>query len=219
MPVVIGAKDIQHASDEMLIQAIKTLPSPSVYGVIDMLVNGVKGPDFLSSVDYSPLETHIAECTKKGIIPSSADTLVYNPEIKLFIPKMNEKPPTFHFTDSKRLSVAQIDGLLNGGKIHEIDLKWEVPEGYECLRSRFLDEVLNKGYNIHHGTIWLDSRTENNYKYSNGLLELKAWQRDLNLTLRKENCEWDKKINRDLISWFEELAEKYKVKVGSRVEC
>ena len=149
---------IDAASPELLEKAIKTLPLIPVYFEVSMEADGISGPGYK---EKGGEERYLRECAESNIIPNSQASFVYDPKAGLFVPKLYGNDAIKYYQDpSDYMKDATVQKLLEGGRIHQVGVKVEEipsPQTFLAFRDTFLPLLLDKGYQLEYGDLWLET--------------------------------------------------------------
>ncbi len=206
---------IEAASPELLEEAIKTLPFKPVYFVISMLAGGISDPGYK---EKGGEERYLSECSINNVIPNSQVSFVYNSKAGLFVPRSSGNSMIrFYESSSDDMIDATVQKLLKGGRIHKIEVKAEeIPSPvFPNFRDTFLPMLLECGYQLREGDLWLDagySRQEYSVGgyYRNGGLAFGIYRgagKGLELQLHSKVSDDCREI---LTDWFSNLENEFK---------
>lgn len=194
---------IRDNSQELIKQAIITLPETPPYGWLTFISNGIEEPRWkkIEREQQKETEIYIKECSKARVIPFSEITMKYNVESGLFVPEAQSGGRIIHRNKDS------IEAFLNGGKFHRIILETHSPyfdsRGFESLKAGFLQTLMNKGYHIFETNFWLTFYHHTGYEAGDsGDTTLGFNKNGLHLRIGSEISE---EYTERLKNWFQEL--------------
>jgi len=134
---------IEPTSMSLVIESLRTFPIIPYEGKVTFFANRIQEPKWSRENEERQKndEKYISECLSLNVIPFSSISLEYREDEKLFIPKAY---------DHNSLILCRkdsIDALLEGGKIHKINLETSKHnEGFKIFRENFLQTLIDKEY-------------------------------------------------------------------------
>jgi hypothetical protein len=146
---------IKNPSQKLLEGVIKTLPILPQFVNITMTSEGVYLPS--RTAKEEEIRSYLSECAEKRIIPFSRSELEYRNERWSLAPEMFWGIVNIFSTDKDYIKKAEIQGIMEGRRIHNIEVKISNPpyveEGFKQFRDEILDVMLNNGYQINQGNL------------------------------------------------------------------
>ncbi len=144
-------------SQELAVEAIRTLPLNPVFGSVYFVADGIK-----ETYQEQEIEQYLKDCAEKGIIPYSRVKMEYSAENQTFVPHewgdqlgsgFGGVPYKNHDLANREVSLRTI----RGGRINKIafDIKNCPRDAFDALRGTFLDVLLKEKYKINQADIVL----------------------------------------------------------------
>lgn len=154
MATIETGYSIHKPSQDLYINALRTIPVTPIHAEMTFLAEGLEAP---FTRGQEEIARYMQECTVKGIVPYS----VTNIEIrdgKIFRNESSVEPPTRE--DSESLKEAAVFSRFNRTREHKVHLNFHIHAqwgSYDAIRDRYLDQLLNLGYQIGRTELWLSS--------------------------------------------------------------
>ncbi|NOQ38280.1 hypothetical protein GQ472_05305 [archaeon] len=216
-PTLIDERNIKTEVETFFKHILINLPLSPQYAEFRVVPQDI--PD--CNMGKKAINKYLLQCKEKNIIPFSKTEVEYDNDLKIFIPgsiDIENNVSRLKYDDEKSyLKIIKniLNAQLSRGKPHTMHIEIGIPaeEGFKSFGEILYDELLNKGYVIEYGDIWLTSRHSNQH-YEKGYvpvstmtLSMKDSKYSLDLNLRKNDTEiYDTDIN----GWFANLTEIYK---------
>lgn len=204
-----GIREAKIASQELFLEALETLPIPPEYGDLSFVADGIRlgyvlGPEIQpEEVDY------LIECQKRGILPFSELKFEYKSRDGHFTPTDSLfAKGEGHHPERKR---ASHKSLLSGGRFNtltfDIGPHGEGKAGLQNFKEEILGSLIEEGYQIHEGELWLT--TWRSHGYTDGYREdtgfhfgTDRWNKGIHLKL---GSGLSNEAKTNLIGWFDRL--------------
>lgn len=196
-------RSIDNPSQELFLEAFKSVPIEPCYSTLVFNADGVKNQDYWNwSTDD---KKYLEECDNKGIIPFSFVRFEWDFNEGLF------KPRAF-LSDSilTNSSPEGIKGLIKGGRVHKIMFT----NGYREAVNDQLPFLLEQNYKINSGDIALSlyhltGYNQGYYPDTQIIFDLENHRNGLELKMGSNISQEDElKVK----SWFNRLYNKYQLK-------
>ncbi|MCK4808092.1 MAG: hypothetical protein KAS90_00565 [Candidatus Aenigmarchaeota archaeon] len=216
-PTLIEERNIETEDEKFFKHILITLPLSPQYARFRVVPQDI--PD--CNMEKNMIKKYLKQCEKNDTIPFSKTEVEYDNDLKIFIPgsiDIENNVSRLKYDDEKsylKIIESTIEQQLSGGKPHTVHIEIGIPaeDGFKSFGQAFYDELLNKGYVIEYGDIWLTSKHSNQH-YDKGhgpvstmTLSMKDSKYSLNLHLKKNDTEI---YNTDINGWFANLKEIYK---------
>ncbi|MDP3027243.1 MAG: hypothetical protein Q8N63_06040 [Nanoarchaeota archaeon] len=195
---------IKNTSQELAVEALRTLPIIPSYGFFKFFANGIQEPEWsrIEKEELADKNRYTSECSKAKVIPFSRIKFEYDWDKKIFVPETS-----FHDSIIPHENEF-IMALLDGGKIHKINLETSQHKygGFDFFRQNFLQTLINKKYQIGEINLWLTHFHSTGYEAGDSPDSTLAFKTDtskkgLILHLGSEVSEDTEKLE----SWFKNL--------------
>ena len=199
---------ITSTSQELFIEAIRTLPLELRHFEVFMNANGIQSP-----TSKEEKENYLYECSKNNVMPFTNIQLLYDNDSKLFKPLEGYSICEMYRNLSDENKKATTQGIIKGGKIHRIKFEAWIPaqKGFEKFREQVLEEMLQQSYKIDWGDLALTTYhltgynqgdyTDTNISFGTGYVH-----KGMRLKIGHKISEEDE---RKVIGWFKDLIHKY----------
>jgi len=216
-PTLIEERNIETKVETFFKHILINPPFSPQYAKFRVVPQGI--PD--CNMEKKEIKTYLKQCKDKKIIPFSKTELNYDNNLKIFIPgsiDIENNIARLKYDDEKsylEIIESTINQQLSRGKPHTLHIEIGIPagDGFKSFGETLYDKLLNEGYIIEYGDIWLTSKFSNQH-YDKGhgpvstmTLSMKDSKYSLDLHLRKNDTEI---YNTDINGWFANLKEIYK---------
>ncbi len=216
-PTLIEERNIETEVENFFKHILISLPFSPQYAKFRAVPQDI--PD--CNMEKSTIKKYLKQCREKNIIPFSKTEVEYDNDLKIFIPgsiDIENNVSRLKYDDEKSyLKIIKniLDAQLSKGKPHTVHIEIGIPaeNGFKSFGEILYDELLNKGYVIEYGDIWLTSKHSNQH-YDKGwsgvstmTLSMEDSKYSLDLYLRKNDIELS---DTDINGWFANLKEIYK---------
>ena len=198
-------------SQELFQEVLRTVPVDVEYAELSFLAHGILDPGYNEEGD---MQRYIKECSERGVMPFSQVKLKWN-RIKGF----PDPSTTTDFLavygnyDSKTKEIAT-DRLLEGGKIHNINVETEnFHFDFEDFQKGLLERILRAEYEVGKVDLWLSTCHLTGYNegtYRESGLTMGRGRRGFELQIERFP---DAEGKRVLVDWFTQLTQKHDAEV------
>lgn len=192
-------------------EALRTIPTTPVYGSIMFSAFGIDKPRYAKDPEAD--QRYLEECKDKGVMPHTHQQLRYYERGGLYVPSNAHPLANISVDSPSEIKSAAINGLLIGGKIHQIELglkeHYGNEAGYRFLVDSFIARMLENDYQISSGELTLSSYHLTGYSegdYPDWKLKFQTSPRggEMNLVTGSRLSEID---SANLNGWFSRLRE------------
>ena len=202
-------KCIISTSKELFKEVITSIPVVPEYAEISFLADGIKLPKRDDAADES---RYVKECFNNEVMPYPNMALPYNEHIGTFIPDFGRRDfISFSKSDSALKTIASIEGMLSGGRIHTINIttkRLDLAEfAYQHLKQSFMRCLSDRDYVPDEGELWLSSELKKGY--DSGHRPLTTINFNSSSGVKLDLYEQDNKLE-NVFAWFSQLAGKYR---------
>ncbi len=158
-------------SQELAVEAIRTLPLNPVFGSVYFVADGIN-----ETYQEQEIEQYLQDCAEKGIIPYSRVKMEYSADNQTFVPhewgdRLGSGFGGFSnkYGQANQKAHAVCLSTVRGGRINKIafDIANMPREAFDALRGTFLDAMLKEKYEINQANIVL-STWHSNAHYAEG---------------------------------------------------
>jgi len=206
--------EIRNDSQELFIEAIKTIPTIPQYFELSMRAHGIL--PVLGKT--SSVEEYISLCEKNRVVPFSEVKYAWgnvNDGENHFAPivsKVRFEPLNYlHISDQLRKKARDL--IIKGGKMHILNISSDqnfggVSEAFDNLKGEFLNIMKENGYEISSGVLYLNSYYNNNH-YEEGMRALGTMLiSNQGLSLERNFMPSDEESKEGFLKWFDGLKKK-----------
>ena len=200
-PTLIQNMHIDTESEDFFKYILCTFPVPPAYIELRAVVHSIPDYDW----DKKSINQYLSQCKKNKTIPFSETKLEYNNRKDVFVPgSINLENFDPHIPDNdERLYKKILNNIwkkqISRGKPHTVRIEIGIPAkaGLASFKKTVFDDLLNNGYVIDYGNIWITSRDSGqHYSDSYGgvstmILGRKGSKYSLDLNLRRDDSELD----------------------------
>ncbi len=199
-------KNIDIPSQELFLEAAHTLPINPIFSDVILSVKGIPSLDSYNSI-MDGGEEYSKVCQEKGVMPFSILRFEYDLRNSVFHPE-STFDSILNCSQIQNLNKG-INGLIKGGKFHQIKFK----HGFDKFIKGHLSSLLEQGYEFSTADLALTTYSLTGYsqgEYSDTQVMFgSSYPKGVKVKIGGRISE---EAANKVRSWFDELYEKYQLK-------